>query len=661
VITVAEPELAELGKYRRLSGSWRVVSIVLPAISIYLILNYVFVFRAPFMVAISFMFLLLSVLLPLCFIWVPATKRADRDKFPWYDILLAVLSFGIPFYFTFRGLTISVEAWASLGPEHAVILCAIFWGVLVEAARRAAGPILACVVLFFSLYPLFAESMPGPLSGMQFPITKIITYNILSTEAMLGIVWRVTSTLFAAYIIFAVFIKNFGAGRFFMDIATAILGKTRGGYAKVAVVTSSLFGSISGSATSNVLTTGVFTIPAMKKEGFTPEYAAGVEATASTGGTLMPPIMGAVAFIMAEFLAIPYAEVVLVAIIPSLLYYTALFAQVDAHAARTKMKPLALPAPKIWTTLLDNLHIVLGMLTLICLLLVMRLERWAPWFAVVAILVIAVARKKTRPNLAVCRDFLIDMGRTMGELTGILAPIGLILGSLAITGVSFSFPYAFVGLAGGNIYLMLVLGAAASFVLGMGLTVSACYIFLAIVVAPGLVAGGFDLLAAHLFVLYCGLMSFITPPVALSSMVAASVARADFWKTALRAMRLGIGVFLVPFFFVLDPAMILRGSGLASLQVIPTAAIGLILIGGAVEGYLWRIGEIDRLARVLVFAGGLLLAIPNVGEYLWTGIFGEIWRIGTITDVIGAALVAVTIGGILLRRRTVGGSIAPEK
>ena len=242
--------------------------------------------------------------------------------------------------------------------------------------------------------------------------------------------------------------------------------------------------------------------------------------------------------------------------------------------------------------------------------------------------------KKSRPGLRVFRDFLSETGRTLGELTGILAPIGLILGGLFMTGVSFSFPYAFVSLAGGNVYMMLILGAAASFVLGMGITVTACYIFLSVIVAPGLVAGGFDEIASHLFVLYCALMSFITPPVALASLAAANIANASSLKTSLRAMRLGIGIFLVPFLFVLNPAMILRGPLLEIIQVVGTAAIGLTLLGAGIEGYLWRVGELRKLVRVLIIVAAVLLAFPN-----------------TLTDMIGAGILVVTICGFLVMRR----------
>ena len=623
------------GRYRQLSGYWRVISLILPASAMAIIFVYVFHIRIFFMVDLACLYLLLGVLLPLCFIWIPAARSSDKTKLPWYDILLALLSFAIPIYFFLHARDVPTQGWATAAPPVAMILAAVFWPVLVEASRRSAGLALAIVILFFSLYPLFAEVMPGPLQSMPFTITKVIPFHIFSNSSAVGMIWRVSALLFAAYVIFAVFIKHLGANKFFIDIAISLLGRTRGCYAKVAIITSSLFGSISGSSVSNVVTTGVFTIPAMKKEGFSPEYAGAVEACASTGGTLMPPIMGAVAFVMAEFLAVSYVQIVVVAIVPSILYYLALFAQVDAYSARIGMKPPAMASiPRISAVLLDNIHIVLGMTVLVLVLIWLRLERWAPWFGMATSIGCAMLRKKSRPGLRVFRDFLSETGRTLGELTGILAPIGLILGGLFMTGVSFSFPYAFVSLAGGNVYMMLILGAAASFVLGMGITVTACYIFLSVIVAPGLVAGGFDEIASHLFVLYCALMSFITPPVALASLAAANIANASSLKTSLRAMRLGIGIFLVPFLFVLNPAMILRGPVLEIIQVVGTAAIGLTLLGAGIEGYLWRVGELRKLVRVLIIVAAVLLAFPN-----------------TLTDMIGAGILVATICGFLVMRR----------
>jgi TRAP transporter 4TM/12TM fusion protein len=512
---------------------------------------------------------------------------------------------------------------------------------VVEAARRAVGWVFAAVVLFFSTYPLFGDFMPGMLYAKRFAFDRLCLFHILGEDSVMGIPLHVFGRLFFGYMIFALGLQAFGIGRFFNEIAVAFLGKTRGGNAKVAIVASALFGSISGHPGANIFATGAFTIPAMKKEGFSPEFAGAVEATASTGGVIMPPIMGAVAFIMAEFIEISYATVCLAALVPSLLYYLCLFAQIDAYSARRNLKPspIEISVPPIWRTIFDNFHIILGFAFLLYLLFYIRLEAWAPWFATGLTFVLACLTRRTRINLQDFARFLEDSGRTLGQMMGIMAPVGMIIGSLILAGIAYSMPYSVVKLAGDNRYLLLVFGAMASFVLGMGVSITACYIFLAIVLAPGLVMAKFDILASHMFVLYCGLWSFITPPVCLSAFTAAIIAGGNAMKTAFISMRLGIVTFFVPFFFVLKPAMIFRGPPLDTVYALATSIPGVILMSGAIEGYVWYLGKVGIVTRLLIFVSGFLMAIPESN-----------------TDLVGIAVAVIVIAVILIRKK-----IAPTR
>jgi TRAP transporter 4TM/12TM fusion protein len=630
-------------KYRVPPAALRVASLMLPVIAIIFTLIYVF-HLTPFGWAIldfAYLCLLIALLLPLIFIWTPIAKGVDKNKVPWYDILLSCLAFGIPLYFFFIAYEI-VSDWGVIAPVKAIVLSVILWAILIEAARRSVNILFAGIVLFFSVYPLFSFVMPGPLwAPVTSNFTELAAYHILGLNSLMGIVMQVFGRLLLGFFIFAVAIQLAGAGQFFSAIAIILLGKTRAGHAKTAILGSGFLGSVTGSSLANVMTTGAFTIPAMKRSGLPPHLAAAVEACASTGGALMPPIMGTVAFLMAEFLEISYAEVCKAAIVPSVLYYLVLFVQIDLYAGRVRLPAHedgtdpATTSSKIWPLFVDYLHIILSVFVLIYMLFWMRLEAYAPWIATAVLFALAMLRKKTRLSARQFLYFFENSGRVLGDLIGVLAPLGFIIGSFTLTGIAYSLPYEIVKLAHGNLYVLLAVGALASFILGMGVSIAACYIFLAIVLAPGLVQGGIDPVAAHLFVLYCGLWSFITPPVALAAFTAAGIAGADSMRTGLTAMRLGMAKYLLPFFFVISPAMILRESTLLeALRVVGPCALGLILMSIALEGYAWGIGKISIPTRVLTFFSGFLIAYP------------ELW-----SNIVGIIIGAVMFGGLLVKRK----------
>ena len=352
---------------------------------------------------------------------------------------------------------------------------------------------------------------------------------------------------------------------------------------------------MSGSVITNVLTTGVMTIPAMKRTGFAPAYAGGVETCASTGGVLMPPVMGATAFVMATFLEIPYSEIVIAAAFPSLLYYLGLFLQIDAYAARYDLRGLpAEELPSVSQVLKDGWYFIAVFIMLIIMLLYMQRESQAPYYATATLLIINQLSKAHRWNWQRLLEFIEGVAKLFAELAAILAGVGLIIGSLTLTGKVGTIAYELVALAGDSILLLLIVGALTSFILGIGMTVTAAYIFLAVTLAPALTQGGLDKLAVHLFMLYWGMISFITPPVALGAYAAASVARSNPIKTGFQAMRLGSIIYFVPFFFVLNPALIGRGDVFEILIVLFTAMLGIALIASGLQGYLFFVGKLKE-------------------------------------------------------------------
>jgi len=361
------------------------------------------------------------------------------------------------------------------------------------------------------------------------------------------------------------------------------------------------------------MTTGAFTIPAMKREGMSSTFAAGVEATASAGGTIMPPVMGTAAFIMTEFTQIPYANICIAAFIPAILYFFCLFLQIDSHAAKTKMRPgeIEVKPPPVWLTLVRNYHIIIGFLVLVGLLFFWRVTAQSAYISTGVVLILALFRRRSDFGIRGIPNFVETSGRTLGDLLPILASVGLVIGGLTFTGVALSIPYQITSLAQGNVYLLLLIAALAAMILGMGMTAAAVYIFMAIIVAPGLVQFGLNLLAVHLFVMYWGLLSHITPPVALAAFAAASISGSDPMKTGFMAMRLGVAKYILPFIFVLSPALILRGEGVMdAVWVIPTAIVGLTIIAGALEGYIWKLGTLTIPMQVILAVVGLMVVSP---------------------------------------------------
>lgn len=610
-------------RVRVLTGFWKAVVITCGVVALLLALNQLLnwgFFVGVVLIDTSYLYLLAALLIGLVFLFVPATKQAARTRIPWYDAVCFLLTFAVFSYFAYNSKRIISEGWEFMAPDNAVYIAALGWLLLLEATRRAGGTAVFVVVTVISLYPIYADMMPGPIAGLPQDLMTTIGYHFTSSESVLGIPMRAFGELVIGFVMFGAVLQFTGASEFFNNIAFALFGKVRGGPAKVSIFASGLMGSVSGSVVSNVLTTGVVTIPAMKRTGFSGKYAGGVEACASTGGVLMPPIMGATAFVMAAFLGLPYSQIAIAAAVPSILFYFALFMQIDGYAARHGLKGLpAAELPSIRQTMRDGWQYIIVFVVLIYLLLVEQVESMAPFYATGLLLVINQFSPKYRLNWAKLGKLLAGVTASLSELAALLAGVGLIIGAMSVTGLAGTLANDLIYLAGNNVYVLLVMGALTSFIFGMGMTITACYIFLAIVLAPPLINAGFDPLAVHLFMMYWGMVSFITPPVSLASFVAAGVAGARPVEVGVQSMRLGSAMYFVPFFFVLNPALILRGEPADIVVVLVTAFIGIALIASALEGYLVKVGSMHTglggfLSRLLLAAGGLAMAVPGGGD-----------------------------------------------
>ena len=552
-----------------------------------------------------FYFALSAVLLPLAFLnyrsWLPL------------DTALAAASAVVCLYLFSQVEAIVDEGWEFGAPATPTYAALALWVLLLEAVRRAGGLALALIAAAFSFMPIIADQLPGPFAGLPATLDETAAYHALSIESIFGLPFRAFAELVIGFLIFGVALQHTGGGKFFLDLAFSLLGHVRGGPAKVSIVASGFMGSMSGSVVTNVLTTGQMTIPAMREAGLSAERAGAVEACASTGGVLLPPIMGSTAFVMATFLDVPYYQVALAAAVPALLYFGALFLQLDAEAARDGIAGQnKAELPSVGTTLKNGWFYLGAFGLLVFLLLVLQREAFAPYFATAALIGLNQFSKTNRWTTASALDFMQATGKLLAELFAVLAGVGLIVGALSVTGLSGTLVNDLLYLAGDSVVLLLLMGAAASFVLGIGMTVTAAYIFLAIVLAPALTQAGLNPMAVHLFILYWAMLSFITPPVALGAFAAASIAEARPIATGFAAMRLGGAIYLLPFLFVLAPPLILDGSAWEITIAVSCAIGGLYLLVSGMQGYLPLVERrLKSAARLFVgFTGMLLAASP---------------------------------------------------
>jgi TRAP transporter 4TM/12TM fusion protein len=569
-----------------------------------------------------------------------ARRAAPRPQIPWYDWLLAALSIAIGVHLILRYPALSEDMTAR--PPDGIIVAFITVPMVIEALRRTVGWALTIIVFVFLVYAPLGQYVPGALAGLPVKVPQLAYYLIWDPGSMLGLPVMVAATIVIAFVFFGNLLFASGGSAFFTDIALSLMGKYRGGSAKIAVTASCFFGMISGSAVSNVASVGVLTIPLMRRGGYPGHVAAAIEAVASTGGQLMPPVMGAAAFLMAEFLQVPYKDVAIAAALPSLLYYYALFIQADLLAARADLTSIDMhEVPPIGQVLRQGWHFLLPFAVLIYGLFWLN---WSPELAALAASALLVVtgstlgygEKKLKPGNIL--EALKSTGLVSLDLLMITAAAGFIIGVLNITGLSFALTLLLVQVGSHSLWLLLVLSAIVSIILGMGMPTVGVYVLLAALVAPAMVKVGLSPMASHMFVLYFGMMSMITPPVALAAYAAASLAHTDPMKTGWTAVRFGWIAFIIPFLFVRAPSLLLEGSVMSVVTAFVTALIGVWLICAAFAGYAVRVLSLPM--RIGFGLAGLLLFIP-----------AEAMTHGEWTDVAGLALGAVLLAREIMATR----------
>ncbi|MFZ3584490.1 TRAP transporter permease [Loktanella sp. DJP18] len=552
---------------------------------------------------------MLALVLPVAYLTLPATKGAQRVRVPYFDVALGAAAFAAYAYVAVNYpalvLTIFAQPVTVWLPGLVIILTTL------EALRRATGWALIIIIAAFILYALFGDIVPGRLQGRPQDWQMLTGYMAVDANGILGLPMAVASTVVVAFILFGVLLNITGGSNFFTDAAMIGMGRFRGGSMKIAVLASGLFGSISGSAVANVVGTGVVTIPMIKRDGYPAHKAGAIEAVASTGGQLMPPVMGASAFLMAEFLAVPYGSIVLAALVPALLYYVALFIQADLEAAKLGIK--AIPKEDIpdGRIVARGTHFAVAFAVLIYLLFWQgyQPERAALWAALVLIATaMLIGYRGVRPGWRVIFSALAQTGYGVIEILLISAASGIVIAVLNVTGLSFNLTYALVQVGGGNAPLLLALSAVVCIILGMGLPTLGVYVLLAALVAPALIDVGIEPIAAHLYVLYFGMMSMITPPIALAAFAAAAIAKASPMATGWAAMRFGWSAYVIPVLFVFSPTLIMIGAPMDIAIAIITAVIGVWLVSAAIAGYFSQ--ALSPLSRVLFAVFGLLALVP---------------------------------------------------
>lgn len=636
-----------------------ILSIVLICFSLFQLYSTWFVIPSTHMRPIH-----LAVVVALAYILYPASKKMRKDRLPWYDLVLAVLAFAVYMY--------PVIAFDSMINQFGYTDFQIAVGVLgvlllLEACRRVVGLPIVVVAVAFVCVGLFGRSMPGFLRNRGFNVSQLVQHLFYTQEGVFGTPVGASSTFIFLFILFGSFLEKTGVGAFFIDLANSICGHRRGGSAKVAVVASALLGTVSGSSVANTVGSGSFTIPMMKKLGYKPEFAAAVEAAASTGGQIMPPVMGAAAFLMAENLGIPFSSVIKAAIIPALLYFAGIYIVTDLEAKRlglTGMPREELPVFK--KLMLEKGYLILPLVVIIAMLTIGYTASFAALVGiVVAVLgsytptLIKLVRRllgkdKSESVKEICKnsggmhlkDYLSALeggARSIISVALACGVAGIIVGMITKTGIGLKLGAGLTQLANGNLLLLLALTMLASIVLGMGVPTTPNYLITSTIMAPiiykalvgflpdvyaGLQAlgEGYALLPAHMFAFYFGIIADITPPVALAAMAGAAIAKADPLKSGVNASKLAIAAFLVPYIFVMSPQLLmLDTTWYEVIQITATSLFGMLGVGMCVEKF-WT-SRLNIIQQLLALGGGLCLIHP-----------------GTLTDLIGVAL----IGAVML-------------
>lgn len=559
------------------------------------------------------------------FILYPASRKSSKLKTPWYDWLLAIAAGCVTGYIIFFFNDIARRGAEPIEYEIYLGVAAIL--LVLEAGRRVVGNVLPCMSVIFLLYCYFGNYAPGIFQIRGYSLNRIIQHMYLTPEGIFGLALGVSATFVIVFIIFGAYLSQSGGAKFFNELALAIAGSKPGGPAKVAVVASGLLGTINGSSVANVATTGTFTIPLMKKVGYPPFYAGAVEACASTGGQLMPPIMGAGAFIMSEFLNIPYLSIAAAAIIPALIYYTGIFTNV--HIRARKQKLMGIPKedlPSVRTVMRNDGHLLIPVIVVIVTLLMKYTPLRAGFIGVVAVIAVSSLKKNTRMSLRDNFNALVEGARGGLGVALACALVGFIVGTSSLTSLGLTISNNIIEISGGHLMLTLVMAMVACLVLGMGLPTTANYIVCSTIIAPALIGMKVLPLSAHLFVFYFGIMADLTPPVCLAAFTGAGIAGASPAKTGMTATRIALASYLLPYCFVYNPMLLLQNVEIVELVVLVVSAVlGVIALAGSFEGWFYR--DLKSYERVLFG----IIALLSIHHDFWI----------SIVSIAGIAVLAV--------------------
>ena len=556
----------------------------------------------------------------LTYMLFPARIGGESDnRLRWYNWVLAIFATSIGLYMSFNYMRI-MEAGGDYS-QLDYIVAGFGIALTMEAARRVVGLPIVIMSAFFLVYAYFGAYFPGFMAHRGYSLERIASHMYLTTEGILGIPLGVAATFIYLFILFGSFREKTGIGQLFIDMSNAVAGWASGGPAKMAVITSALEGTVSGSSVANTVESGSLTIPMMKRLGYRPEFAAAVEASASTGGQIMPPIMGAAAFIMAEFLNVPYLTIAKAAAIPACLYFFGVFMEVHFEAKRCNLRGLSRDElPKFTDVMKERGHLIIPLFAIILFLSIGFTPLYAALMGLVTCIIAGALKASTRMNPREIADGFELGARNAVGVALACASAGIVIGVITLTGLGLKMGNGLVELAGGSLILTLIFTMITSLILGMGVPTTANYIITSTIAAPALIQLGVHPLAAHMFVFYFGIVADITPPVALAAFAGAGIAKADPMKTGITATKLAIGAFITPYIFVYNPSMLwIDVTWYGFIQTLVTSVTGMSLIGAGVIGFF--LAPMKWWERIGFFVAGLLLVDP-----------------GTLTDIMGIAL-----------------------
>lgn len=569
----------------------------------------------------------LLLVLPMCFLarGVVEVKRGQKFLTVFYAVLILLTVFAM-IYIDMNSTPLSRDRLGMYIKWDYVAGFILIVAVL-AATWLEYGTALTCVVAAFLLYLVFGHYLPRAIAHPPLSFKRMISTLGLYTEGIMGTALGAIVSTVGSVLVFAGFLEISGASKVFMDLTILLFGRFTGGAAKIAVVSSSLFGTISGSAAANVAGTGIITIPLMKKTGFEPHYAGAVEATASSGGQIMPPIMGAAAFIIAEMLSKPYFEIMKAAIIPAAVFYLSIFISVDLYSRRRKIKGVDKDPnmPPLRELLFKSGYLLLPIVLLFVLVAVFnKSAQWSALVSTMAVILLSWLNKETRITPKKMVDALVFSGKAIVPISIVCAAAGLIVGIFNATGLGITLSSYIVNMAGDSLLLLCLLAAVASLILGMGMPTVACYLLLAALVAPAMIEFGVLPIAAHMFVFYFGIISAITPPVAIAAFVGAGIAKCSPMKVGVTSCILALPVFFIPFVFVYQPALLMVGSSAQIFQVCCTTLLGTFLCAIGTQGYIFA--PLKMPVRIMAVVCAVAMLIPE-----------------TVTDIIGAAGLAAVL------------------